>query len=588
MTTPRLPDRTVGATHGNRAGFALVTVMLVVVVIAVMISAAVMIGSTHTLGNRYYERQSLLDAQALEGLEVARAVLNGDPGTYPDSGYVTIEDGVTVVDGSGATIPGVRRWVYAGPTGITSGQFGVFGSIVAIVRDDGGGVAIRRSQVFQESFARYAYFTDVEPTNIRFGGGDQIFGPVHTNDDLKIWSSGATFHDETRTAGVVIGEPYGTFNRGFEENVPPIAMPETADLNALQARAVAGGTAFTTTSPTGSGEAYLRIEFVAIDLDGDGDTAGENEGFFKVYRSTDARWLSGDRPATGMRDARHCGHYHGTTFIAAADHPSSGPDSWVAALSNSTRRCYLGGSDSIFGGFTANDGIGEWIQRPGTPHPLVAGRADAQYLFPLSRFMNPAFQGVIHVEGKVLISGRLRGRVTLTATDEIIVGDDLTYVTDPSVGSCEDILGLFSGTDVVVADNTLNTAQRPATGANEFTYDDTKDEFVHAIVLALNNFTVENYASGPTRPERCEGALWGRGCLYLTGGIIQNTRGAVGTVWTVGGTGYVKRYAYDRCGATSPPPYFPTTGHFSRGQRYWVDPAGFDVDDYYDLLTAGP
>jgi len=202
--------------------------------------------------------------------------------------------------------------------------------------------------------------------------------------------------------------------------------------------------------------------------------------------------------------------------------------------------------------------------------------------------MNPSFQGVIHVTGKVLISGRLRGRVTLASTDEIIFGDDLTYVTDPSVGSCEDILGVFSGTDVVVADNTLNTAQRPANGANEFTYDDTKDEFFHAVVLALDNFTVENYASGPTRPERCEGSLWGRGCLYLTGGIIQNTRGAVGTIWTVGGTGYVKRYAYDRCGQTSPPPYFPTTGHFTRGQRYWVDPAGFSIDAYFDLLTAGP
>jgi hypothetical protein len=48
----------------------------------------------------------------------------------------------------------------------------------------------------------------------------------------------------------------------------------------------------------------------------------------------------------------------------------------------------------------------------------------------------------------------------------------------------------------------------------------------------------------------------------------------------------VKRYAYDRCGATSPPPYFPTTGHFVRGQRYWVDPVGFDPAAYYALLSS--
>jgi hypothetical protein len=163
----------------------------------------------------------------------------------------------------------------------------------------------------------------------------------------------------------------------------------------------------------------------------------------------------------------------------------------------------------------------------------------------------------------------------------------VTYASDPGLGTCVDILGLFSGDDVIVADNTLNAPQRPATGQNRFTYDDTKDEFIHGVVLALGVFTVENYASGSERDERCEGSLWGRGCLYLTGGIIQNVRGAVGTISSPGGTGYVKRYSYDKCGATSPPPYFPTTGHFVRGQRYSVDPTGFDISAYFNLLTAG-
>ncbi|MEX2472272.1 MAG: hypothetical protein WEA34_08845, partial [Gemmatimonadota bacterium] len=221
----------------QRGGFALVTVLLVVMVVAVMVTGAAMIGSTHTLSNRYYERQGQLDAVALQGLELARAVLNGDSDIYPDSGYVILEDGVTPQDALGNPLSGVQRWTYAGPTGVTTGQYGVFGSIVSVARDGGGGVAIRRSQVFQESFARYAYFTDIEPSTISFGGGDQIFGPVHTNDDLKIYSSGATFHDETRTAGQVVGESYGTFNRGFEEDVPAITMPETAELSALQTRA---------------------------------------------------------------------------------------------------------------------------------------------------------------------------------------------------------------------------------------------------------------------------------------------------------------------------------------------------------------
>jgi hypothetical protein len=362
--------------------------------------------------------------------------------------------------------------------------------------------------------------------------------------------------------------------------------------------------AFTELQSTGQGEATIRIEFMAIDLDGDGSPTGENEGFIRVYRSTDEDWVTADIPSAGMRYSENCGHYEpDDTFVAAADHPSGGggrggrggrggggggsTDDWIASLSNSTRRCYLGGSDSIFGGFQSSDSNGSWVPYPGTPSPLLSGRDDAGYLFPLSRDLNPNFKGVIFVDGSVAISGVLRGRVTVAATDQIIIADDITYSLDPSLGACRDILGIFSGDDVVVADNTLNSPIQPGNGNNYFTYDDTKDEFIHGIVLALDIFTVENYASGSLRDEKCEGKNWGRGCLYLTGGIIQRTRGAVGTIQTSGGTGYIKRYAYDNCGATDPPPYFPTTGHFTRAGLYPVDPAGFDVDAYFNMISSG-
>jgi type II secretory pathway pseudopilin PulG len=570
----------------DRHGFALITIMLVVVVVAVLATGAAIIGSAHTLGNRYYDRESQLNAVALSGLELARAEVNGDESLYPDTAYATLENGVRVTGAGGDTIPGIRRWLYAGPTGSTSGQYGVYGSIVAVAEDGAGARVVRRAQIFQESFAKFAYFTDVEPSNISFGGGDQIFGPVHTNDYLKIYASGATFHDDVATAKTVQGAAYGTFKKGYTTGAAVIEMPETAELTKLQTQAATGNAAFSAGTPPGSGEANLRIEFVSLDLDGDGSVTGANEGFFRVYRSSDEDWVSGDVPGSGMRNSEQCGHYHSGTFVAAADHPNNGPDSWAAALSSSTKRCYLGGADSIFGGFTANDGHGSWVPWPGTIDPSVAGRPDAAYLFPLSRALNPDFKGVIFVDGKVVVSGRLRGRVTLAATDEIIIGDDITYANDPGLGSCADILGLFSGTDVVVADNALNAPQRRGVGSAYFTYDDTKDEFIQAIILALDVFTVENYASGSIRDEKCEADNWGRGCLYLTGGIIQKTRGAVGTIWSNGGTGYVKRYSYDRCGASAPPPYFPTTGHFTRGQTYWVDPTGFSVADYFDMLTS--
>ena len=571
-----------------RAGIALPVTMMVMLAVTALNTGALMMGANHILVSRYYERESLLGDAARAGVELARAKLNGDPSLYPDSGYTALESSAPVLDVSGSPIPGVHRWLYAGPTGVTSGQYGVFGSILAVVRDGGGGVAVRRLQVFQESFAKYAYFTDVEPSNISFGGGDQIFGPVHTNDYLKIYSSGATFHSSTRTAKTVNGAAYGTFVQGYEEGVAPIAMPQTADLLKLQTQAAMGNTTFVGNGLGGAGEATLRIEFIAVDLNGDGQTTGDDEGFMRVYRSDDSKWVVGYVPSAGMRSSENCGHYHADeSFVVAADHPWGGLDSWQVSLSSAGKRCYLGGADSISGGFVADDGVGEWVPWTGPVSPLLAGRPDAGYLFPITRALNPSFKGVVFVDGKVAISGTLRGRVTVAATNDIIVADDIRYATDPGLGTCVDILGMFSGDDVTVSNNTLNAPTRPASGMSYYTYDDTKDEFIHGVALPLDQFKVDGYSSGSRQAQPCEGKVHGRGCLYLTGGIIQRTRGAVGTIWSVGGTGYVKRYAYDPCAATQPPPYFPTTGHFNRGQYYEVDPVGFSVDQYYALLSPG-
>lgn len=589
MTHDTRPEQTMDRPNEPR-GFALMTIMLVMLVAAALATSAVMMGSNHILANRYLERSSMLEDLAEEGLEMGRTGLNADRSLYPDSGYVTLITGQTVYDGNGTAIPGVSRSIYAGPTGATSGQYGVFGSIVAVVEDQTGAKAIRRAQVYQESFARYAYFTDFEPSNISFGGGDQIFGPVHTNDYLKIYSSGATFHGETRTAKSVSGSSYGTFKKGYEEWVSEIAMPPTAELTKLQSQANAGSMSFAGGQTGAYGESTFRIEFVAVDINGDGDTTDENEGFIRAYRATgtDYRWVTAEVPSGGMDDSENCGDFHAGVFRSADDHPNNGHD-WRDALTASSRRCFLGGDPVLDGGvFTPNspNGRGAWIPWTGPVNAqLVArvGATEAQYLHPINRPMNPSFKGVIYVDGKVAISGTLRGRVTLAASEQIIIADDMVYSVDPGSGTCEDMMGLFSGEDVIVADNTINAPQQPASGYSYRTYDDTRDEFIHGVVLALNIFTVENYSSGSGSAEDCESTNWGRGCLYLTGGIIQRTRGAVGTS---AGTGNLKRYSYDTCGATNPPPYFPTTGHFSRAQIYNVDPVGFNVADFYAQLSA--
>ena len=571
--------------HDER-GVALIVVLLMALAISALVLGSTMIATNSQMIQGYHDRQSVLDNVALAGLEEVRSKLNGDGTILPATGYATIEDKVGVTDAQSKPIPGVTRSTYLGRSGITSGQYGVFASIVAVVEDDVGNRVVRRREVRDESFSKYAYFTDSEGGNIWFGGGDQIFGPMHSNDQIKIHSTGASFHSTVTTAKDVYQPQYGTFKFGYDEYSPRIELPTLKELTDLKKQATPGNMVINSSPGGATGTATTRIEFMALDLNADGDKTDENEGFMRVYQvpnASDSDYVVAarpvDYPANGLRNSENCGAQVGPLFITANSLPIL---TWLVTVSGPTRACYLGGADSLFGGFSASGGPGDWVKWPGTVSSLLAGRPDKDYLWPVNRPLNPSFKGVIYVEGRVAISGVLRGRVTLAATEDIIIADDITYVTDPASQTCNDILGLFSKKQVMIADNTLNAPVKPSSASSYLTYDDTKDEFIHSVVLALDIFTVQNYDTGSNSTEKCESTTWGRGCLYLTGGIIQKTRGAVGTV---NGTGNLKRYSYDQCAYEDPPPYYPTVGHFAPERTYEVNPNGFDVDEYFQMLS---
>jgi hypothetical protein len=580
---------------------AIVETLLVVLAAGALITGAVVMGANHLLVDRYWSRSSNLASLADAGLEKGLAIINGDKSQYPDSGFAVLEGGVPVTDVHGEEIPGVKRWVYTGPSGITSGQYGKMGSIVSVVRDGGGGVSVRRQQVYEESFSKYAYFTNSEGGNIYFASGDQIWGPLHSNDNIKIHKSGATFHDDVTTRLNVISAKFGTFKKGYEEHSTSIPLPETADLMKLKVQAEAGGTAIVGDFAGDDGEATTRLEFIAVDMNGDGDKSDEDEGFVRVYQSDDFDWMTAKpqprqvcttrRRRTRCRTyydlvgSMNCGDYHGGVFVPAASHdPAVHGHDGLAALKSSSRRCWLGGADEIWGGFVADDGTGQWLPWGGEVDSRLQTLrpADAAYLFPINRPLNPEFKGVIFVDGKVAVSGEIRGHVTVAATGNIVFADDITYVTDPGAGTCADVAGYFSGQKVVMSNNALNAATQPASGESYRNYDESNGEFFHGVVLALDIFTAEEYRDGSTNAQYCESENAGRGCIYLTGGIIQATRGAVGLT---NGKGYVKRYSYDACARKDPPPYFPTTGVFERGQYYEVDPAGFSIEEYFEILA---
>ncbi len=95
--------------------------------------------------------------------------------------------------------------LYAGPTGSTSGQFGRFASVVAEARDRNGTGFVRRLELSQESFAKFAYWTNSENNasggTIVFANGDALWGPVWSNDTITIGTGGATFQRRRRHRG---------------------------------------------------------------------------------------------------------------------------------------------------------------------------------------------------------------------------------------------------------------------------------------------------------------------------------------------------------------------------------------------------
>jgi hypothetical protein len=588
--------------HRDERGIALITVLLLtLVVLAIAVAATTMTANTRLI-RRANDRIRQADLAALSGLEEARSRLNGTATLYPDSGYVTIDSGVAITDASGTVIPGATRWTYAGPAGVSTGQYGVFGAIFSRVTINGI-TALRRRDINQETFAKFAYFTNDEG-GINFANSDLIQGPVHSNDQITIASSGATFTGKVTTAASSIaGVANGTFQVGYTVSAPVITMPTITQLTSMAGYATQGGTYFDigTAHAASShvadiggrtagdaGEARTRIEFIAIDLNADGDSTDADEGFFRVYMGTGSNsedLVSGTAPSS-MEDSRNCGDTQGGhtgTFLSADDH-GSGTHNWVASLSDNSAKCYLGGDPALTNAWVASNARGKWIHYSSSPDPRLAtaGRADREYLFPLSRSLNVNFKGVIYVNGKVGVSGVVRGRVSVVSPESIIILDDIRQANEPGTGICDDIIGLITTGNIVLSDNVLTTPQRKNTGTTLKTYDETASEFVQAVMLALGIFTVENYNSGPGNStsgrENCESIQWGRGCLYMTGGIVQETRGAVGTG---GGTGHKKRYSYNACAATNPPPYFPTTGRFEPNRTYELDPTGWDVDEWF-------
>ena len=135
------------------------------------------------------------------------------------------------------------------------------------------------------------------------------------------------------------------------------------------------------------------------------------------------------------------------------------------------------------------------------------------------------------------VEGTVNGNVTVGSKGHIYITDDLVYADNPQTNpDSDDMLGLVAERDIVVYNNHVD-----------------QDRTIQATIMTLNtntayndNFWVYDYN------------YYRYGDLHLYGGLIQNSRGAVGLVGSeTTRKGYLKDYRWDSRLKTMTPPFFP-------------------------------
>ena len=151
--------------------------------------------------------------------------------------------------------------------------------------------------------------------------------------------------------------------------------------------------------------------------------------------------------------------------------------------------------------------------------------------------------------GDLYIAGILDGELTVGSSQNVVITDNLVYESHPIDNpDTNDKMGIIAEENVIIQEKDNGVAD---------------DIEINASMIALDDsFTVENYDD----PSLVEGAL------TVYGGIIQNTRGPVGTFYSWNNqkrSGYDKNYSYDQRMHYLPPPFFPKTGNYE--MIYWKE-----------------
>ena len=668
----------------NRRGAALFMTLLVSIAVAGVALGGVLLASGAQLSTRYNAKEAMLQSSADGGLEVIRDSINRGifDSLLPASGFTTLASNVAVKDALGNTMPRIKLSLYVGRTGgrtggaATAGQYGSnFASALSVISDARGALAVRRMLLTQESWAKFAVAINNWSGSAMYGCGESVNGPFFSNTGLILQTgcgagSGTLFTSTVNVVGSITGVGSGRFNLGYTTGATPVPWPTPARIQLMQQYAqnadAVGGDYDLTSLTNGSTIPGLHIEFVTVDVNGNG-VIDWDEGFMRVWyplRATDTvaayatgrRWFPNGNILNTLNDpnmtSQNCGavmkvktadgpdslYFHTAAVmyaqsVARGASSAAAQDSVRALLTLNTRRCYLGGDPKLYPspGPTWNLGakdtltpdsmitktMGWWKKRRSGALALLntVRSGDKAYLIPLGA--NASFKGVIFVAGDVAISGRVRGRVSVFATGNVVMADDLLYQNPPGTNctSTGDIFGAIATKDVVIEDNNLQTPFS-VNGKVWGGFDDTNDANYNMFFLAAGDAsgTTGNwYGEGVTPPWNyystvfpsfpspgVANAQWDasaisqacgtatNGCVRVTGGLAQG-RVDDATYYGSGYYGWAEAHTYDKCGAINPPPYFPTTGRFIPSRYYELDPVWLNsitIASYFARLQS--
>lgn len=370
--------------------------------------------------------------------------------------------------------------------------------------------------VRQASFGRYAYFTDKETSSVSGGAiwwkaGELVDGPIHSNN-----ASGSNFNINYNGSKAPIFLDMLTA-AGSTINYSPSRPKDEAT--------------FKKVFLNGSKGYKLGVDPIALPASSDAQKTAAWGGS-AGYPSSDGVYL---------RAAQNGGIYvRGDCTMSL----SATGNSQVVTIKQGTKTTVV----------TINLATGQVT----TSGPMGSGSATSASSLP---------NGTIYCTGNITsLSGTLadnrvvnaevvtRSAMTI-ATDvnagkDITITDNLVYKTKPDkTKSSTDSSNLAAGTLGLVSRNITISSSAP------------QNLEIDAVMMAGSSnsdgsFSVSNYDS--KKPV---------GTLKVLGGIIQRSRGPVGTFDSRTGVttaGYSKNYVYDPRMADIPPPFYPTTGQYDR------------------------